>query len=1481
MLERAVRCLKPRARPSWKCSDKAVLPRRQLHCTFWHHGANDIDFATYCVGAIHHLFEPLSPIRTGSTNTSAAYNACSNEPLPFLDFLYPPAAQAMLKRWSVKSHPCSKKQTKERAAHHARSFSSAPSLSQTATSATTEISNAVIEDSQTPPHSASAAIEAEAETIHPDAATHEDGRDSIRWLQHLLKNSTGSRPDLVSDEVWQRYQNVAVAARTLPLRKAVFRFLTRSALDEDLRRALQILATIETPDIDEPLAGTAITTLLRAEEIPRAVTLHSATVRFQKDFRLSLDVTADLFRACFRAHDWENALRVLSYQFNRHFIEKTHGDVYKPWFHKLTNDLQKEPGFIDAVFEMLDMVASQPRKFLQTPRYRQAVMRILSAFFKVGPSLDQHWTVLQRIKALGYAQANFFEKTFTAFNGDAERSEEKTYILKSLHQEYRESHVYRPSSHYLSSVAAIAFAGRDASLISSIKDDIIELDIDLPFDLGIRLMRWYGPRVQVQHVREILTTCLKTGNPADMSPFHHLLSAEGRRFGPSAVEKRLKWIHDHFDIYPDDTAYNTLLRCYAQANDIDGCTNTLQRLIEAGHQPGHASISSILQVCAQRGDTHLSRTYLRLALERNIHISATMYASVVLTYLNAGQYRGAIRLAEEITRTSPELAQKAWSSILANAAIQKKHERAFAISRRMRALEVPFDDEAYAALMRIFTVTERPEMALGIMRDHMVKQDIRPSALHYSILIEGYASTQRFSTAWKLYAYMLDQGIKPDLGVRLSLLRLEALTLQHQISCDKVYHPGVRFDTLEELLHDILQEDTSDLMSRHGIEILTLGYASDEAIPAALFDIVLSTYTSTQALETVRRLLEFYKTKSADMRPGASEQLPLRIIYYVLQMRLEQNDLDSVEALWHEALGLAQTNTHISTLASPPDSLNLSPRTGKPKLRPLVSRNILSAHFHLYLVARSRLRAFDRLVAATRELRAAGFTLDNNTWNQLVSTLARNGYMKEAFSIAEERLFNHFWGFNPWASVGNTGTLEVQRGIKSRGMEYIGRPYQFLAAGELQITWTTLLHLRRALVNLGDESMGGSPAIATEANVILLAELKEMAPKAYRACYDLPGLDRARAKDIVGNKAIERAERHRLQTAKIKGLRSQLSISKRLRQRKINRKRKDRMAARQAEEKKRFDALAWEQPELLDRYQESIGIGWGSGGGVSWPKCGFWVFPWNAWVVTVMEGKGIYTMILWIAWRRTGPDICIFECTCDLYTFVQSHSIDDVRMIRLHSAPKVTECVSQHAANVSASLSMAAVPSSCSGIFDAHPYIHTALRNSALRTGILMSAPIRRSQANGEASSLHASRRTSTHRSKDMRVHHTWRVSRTGDAHTAIATALAHRTEERNPSAYASRIHAMHNFFRCPAFAQRRGRRRHVAAELQGISQIFSPRQVRRGLAGLRASARRAFRIDAAGAATCDSGLAWRLRWAGVRGLVASASRSAVSWLEQ
>lgn len=1084
----------------------------------------------------------------------------------FLDFLYPPEAQALLKRWSARSYRWYRKHAKDWIRNHSRDFSSTLQRSQ-GVLATEEIderaetprTRASSDDSPPFDLTAEPVNDLERDTIE---TASKGRRKPLEWLLTLLRNPSGLHAQEVAPDIWMAYDSLSTSVNSVPLRKAIFRFLVRSPRQLDQRRLIELYDSFPENEKEEML-DVVVPMLSSLQEWSRAVTLHNSSLDANPQSPLSLTATESLFSSCFTHRQWNHGLVVLASRFSYHKRMDNYRQVYTPWFRSTLKRLQETPNFIGGALELLAQAVAQTVDISDAAR-DQAFMGIMTAFFRNGPSLEQHQTAIQRLETLSRARRSFYEKTILTHVTRQGKPQGTTAMLQQLYDWYRRTPHFKPYWKFLRIMVQEAIARQEDSLVMMLERDLLQHCAETPFEIGGILMNWHSRRGELDEVRNVLKECLKGSVPPSIWVFHPLLLAESRRHGPSQVRERLDWISKNFQLGPDLYSYNVLLQAQAQADDFEGGVKTMESIVRAGYSPDRYTVAAILNLAARRGDTKLARNYMRIALDQQMPIDISMYERIVLAHVNAGQFGQAVSLAERVTTTVPEHASNVWSHILAGMVFEKRPRKALFVGRRMRALEVPFDGYIYANLMRVFTLVKRPAMALSIMSYPMAADNIKPTALHYAILIDGYAKSGKFANAWNTYARMLKDGIRPTLSCRLALLKLEAMTARRQLASMRIVHPGVRLDVLEELLEEVTSEDLSPMIIDRDVQILLRGYRPTEAVPAVYFDAVLDAYGSIRSHEILLLLINKFQTMSGQYSSGQRARWSLRVVFRVMCMRLDQGDHSALDELWQTAFEIAQTlarRTGSSTGVIIPDQLSESEASevswtdleGE-NIIPNKSKLLLNDHAKIFMRSLRRRGQLGAMAQLMKTVHSSGFILSSQIWNFYVRALISHRFIAEAFELTETRLMGHFrgWNFSDWIAGSSQppptslpqnereafyvrshlppGTnVSVAEGLKERGMEYMGGLYEPLKPGDLHVEYVTLVRLRQSLRSLGERTLGTSEGQAAHRRDAskreLRAQIRATAPDTVRAIQYLPGLHVGKARQVLRGTVYSRKTR--------------------------------------------------------------------------------------------------------------------------------------------------------------------------------------------------------------------------------------------------------------------------------------------------------------------------------------------------------------------
>lgn len=1103
MLGRAAQCLDSGAKTPWRGAVRAVRPRknppsrRQLHYAFWRHAACDLDLPTYYFETLGNLFEPLHITTTssinsigGSSNVSPSQRRnAAHDPLLFLDFLYPPQAQALLRRLASQSRrrwagqsPLSKPDLTP------RSYTSiSKPVSQEASSRFLSEDDELGDEEEVDNEDADVGITTEG-AEEGDAPTNAQPVNLSQRLSLLLRNESGRPVEELADDTWQAYELLADQRRRARVRGQVLLFLAGSSRMIDAHRIVRIFNTIPDQERSTEVASQAILALLKVGNPQLAFDTHNAFLRGHPLDIPAFKATEDLLLNRIAKVDWRQVFDMWEARRSAHIAKELFVKDFDSWRSVLKGKLERLPGYTKIMTNLIEFLDANG-EILEMSGADGLTLDLITSYFNhpenvARGSINDTLGMLRQLRNLGLSRATFYDKACLAcLSGDGP-IRQRLHKSALIYWDFRKDSEFSPRRVLLEPLLHHAVEAGNESFIDLLMDDWRRFYGAPTAKLAISIMRWYASQANVGKVEAVIAEYTKSHTPAHVGFFYPVLHADAIRSGPNAVKHRLRSIKDEFSIIPDLTCWNILLHAYARYNDLDGALEGLAKLIEAGHSPDTYTLGTMLSICGRRGGVDLAKEYLRFSVSNDVRVTTAMYDSVVLAYVNDDNFARALKLAEEVTPGNPEAATRMWTQIMAALATRKRYKRALRVSRRMRELWVPFDAPAYAALMRIFTANNQPATALRIMNTLMPRDGVYRAPIHFAILIDGYAKVGKYDTGLRAYARMIKNSMKSDINVRLALLKLQGLAASQNVKLNHKSDMDGRHNVLEELLDEILATDSPNLGAGKGPQILQRELTVSEAQPAAYFDTLLSIYGRTKTFEHVRVLLERYRAKRAELRGDETFRWPLQFLLTLMRVRDGEKDYESVSHFWNLAVETASAKAHTFSPNAGPGTIDGGKSTagGNQKLMesrslPSSSRRLLVRHLDIYLRSLSQQRDYPAMLAAINSLREAGFDLDSQNWNTYVQILCQRGFFAEAFELTEQQLIPAWRGFRSQVTL----DTESQRRNRDPGMEFMGRPLEWLRQGKLHVTYLTLLRLRRILSDLGDVRAGGLPAVAEPA----------------------------------------------------------------------------------------------------------------------------------------------------------------------------------------------------------------------------------------------------------------------------------------------------------------------------------------------------------------------------------------------------------------
>lgn len=1032
MLDRTAKCLRPSPHPQWLSAP--TKHARQLHSTFWRHGAGDLDLPAYCYKTVRNLFEPQ-------------VYADDDKSTPFLDFLYPPNTNHTLNRFTLSTL-------------HTRLFSSSSPKTRTYSTHPSPQTNA------------------QPTTLPP-----------LDRLQMQLQRHARGDAQADPNDAWDAFAQIAGSQITIDLRKELMHLLAKHSNPVQARRLVRLFDRLPSSSRDPTAYNEAIHAHLKLDHIGKAILLHDQA-RDKHFLQDPINTTSLLLAYAFSHHHWQLAFRL--WLALRQGTDGTDLDIdqWKPAF---TARLSALPDFTRHLISLLQYVETYPA--LLTAHFKGFIRRTISWTFEAGGSFGPEGTLqvmhsLKRIKTSDKDRFYCYELACTSPFRMNISSDLRSKLVFDYYQVFRNDPSISPSMNLLRNLIKYAVDQRLQPQIDMLAADWNSHYGKFSRNPLISLMMWHASRGESDQVLAMMTDSMTKRELQDFTHFNLLLHADAMRGDHLAVRNRMQWMEDEYARKPDLQSWNILLHAYARCDDLNGAMDCMSWIDDAGFTPDHYTFGTIMSVAAARGETDLTESLTSLAEGLRVKKSDVMWETHVLAYVNDDELLKAEDLAvQAMPSTSSQSQTNAWTHVLAAYGVRNNFTAALRVSRRMRELKIVFDASTYAALMRVFTSNKQPRMARHIMRVLMPKEGLTPTAIHYAIVIDGYASELYIEAGLRLYAQMLESGIKQNLSTRAAMLKLQACSVENKAIGDTAMESSVRFDIPEELLEEYLNDDDPELRTNKDIQMNLKGDNAIDAHEYIYFDSLLELYGKAKAYESLKTLWQKWHDKVQSRSPDhtVSPRKPLRMLHGLMVLHYARRDFDLVQVLFDLASESALSLTAKSEKTRQASSSS--------KFLPAQSRYLLSRHLDIYLRCLNAQERYSSMLSVMRDMVKQGFALDYHNWNTYVKILAGEGHLREAFQVCEKRVLQDFPG---WKSNERNPVWAIRSGRKSKGMQSIGQKFEFLRRGQLTVTFSTVIKLASEVKKLQRKATRDRSAQDE------LDEIGQESPKMMRTVLRLP-----------------------------------------------------------------------------------------------------------------------------------------------------------------------------------------------------------------------------------------------------------------------------------------------------------------------------------------------------------------------------------------
>lgn len=368
--------------------------------------------------------------------------------------------------------------------------------------------------------------------------------------------------------------------------------------------------------------------------------------------------------------------------------------------------------------------------------------------------------------------------------------------------------------------------------------------------------------------------------------------------------------------------WNALLFAYSRVNNISGCLSTLQSMIEEEVEPDDASFLAVLVVLGKRGDVGATKAlmgqYEDLTSEKP---PAHFYASLISAHMK----RREIAEAEDVlynlyeTISSGRLSgSMSWpcNTILMAHAARRDIDSTMRVYQWMKSHDIRTDERTFAALMQALAHHAQTNAAWKMLRVVMPEQKLRPTAIHYAIIMRGYLHQGMLEEALMVHSHMTTQNIKSTHATNAVYLQVKARyeeniaaapedirtrgSLRSRLqnrdfdSRSQSSSSAVLSESIEDLKRILGRLDGTELADTSGSYIPGPDGSSDTS-SAALFASLIFVHGKRGCFNAVHELYAQYRKQRMASAQAAD---PAVIVYALMDALLNAGDYAEVEKYW-------------------------------------------------------------------------------------------------------------------------------------------------------------------------------------------------------------------------------------------------------------------------------------------------------------------------------------------------------------------------------------------------------------------------------------------------------------------------------------------------------------------------------------------------------------------------------------------------------
>ncbi|KAL9000428.1 MAG: hypothetical protein Q9169_000945 [Polycauliona sp. 2 TL-2023] len=1084
MIERVTACLEN--------GGKHVLRRisnqhthRSLHSAFWSHGAGNINLPSWWLAFLQ---VPDSRDQTWSFNKCAtATSRTSTDGFGFLSFLYPGETLAFIRKCMRGNVSAVRRRRRSQLLlQRSRTYASAADT-------TIDIQPGQKRTPQTLGIERFAGLDDKID--QPDRETE---WEPVRNLQRMLRTDGHA---VTTQVLWQKYNETKnLSLKLLPKDYTVLlQRLSASKTAFDLECSRILLGDIPQDIRNHLHYRYAILAALEQEDLQGAMSLYrEAAPRF--DF---FDGSSLILKYAIQHSSWKYALEIWKHHLDRKRVDVRQPDIWKDVNAVPISELmgiarraglnalrQAQTNTPDNADIMRSLAISLMKRALATRNVEfdlPSQYRMLSISCRVqqpDPSLFKA-AVLQNL-SLGQSNSRhngLALRQYDEFKGKRKFVPDAELLMAMLHrfsalrdlqgiydvlEDFRKHHEGPTEEAYSVMMPQLARHG-DVTTVEGLFRDFVER---------------YGKGGIQKHARNLFHVCF-------------------RRADADKADSILRSLQEDYGYEPDLQNWNTLIATHARVGDHGGAMALLEKLIAANITPGNSTYGILMSMYAKTSDYETASALYERAVSTGIKPNVSMVDSLVLALVASDRFDEAYQIVQEaltmdfdnppdeqrytdgeVTRT------RMWNTLLSHCAMNKGIDKVAELQKRMHEAGVPFDTITYAALMLSLCLKKMPGSALRIKNVIMRSSEVRPTALHYSILMGGFRQNNEPAKVLLLANEMLKDNINPTFSTQNQLLRTAGKIDEQQDDQENTGDHSFQARRAEEVMKQVIE-------TLNPMQLAPLGPMGAQSNPvnvamySGYYAYMIYLYGKNRSFDRVVGLYDEYIATASKVHGDAEVMPPVELLSALMVTHVNAGEHAETEKCWRLAMDKSEKIARRADTATTQAGWVLHKY-----------RFILSLPLTRYMQSLHANSRIDEIATTVDNLRHAGYRLSVHNWNKYSQILAQAGRSLHAFEICEKHLMDGWPGWERFGSpIRAKHKIKKQWNPKSLDRD---RPFPH---------YETLVYLAGIYLDLRSMPYGtGRDRVQ---------ELERLAPRTLEAVLKMPNFD-----DGVQNSVLRRGSSH-------------------------------------------------------------------------------------------------------------------------------------------------------------------------------------------------------------------------------------------------------------------------------------------------------------------------------------------------------------------